>query len=152
MRRLLPLIAAAVLASALTGQNTWRGRRPALRAVTESEVRKPMQPCDSTKVSASGFEKPLRSGIESFFLTNHTADTITRVHLRLEYFDETGRQLHSREEYKELTLPPRSTRLVELKSFDHQGVFYYHLSTKPRTRANATPFRVRLGVDSLEAV
>lgn len=149
MRRLVPLTAAILLALTLGGQNTWRGHRSAPCSVHESATIRPMRPCDSTSVSASGFEKTLRSGIESFFLTNHTSDTLTRVHIQLEYFDAAGRQLHSRQEYKNVILPPQSTRMIELKSFDRQGVFYYHLSTKPRTRANATPFKVRLDVDSI---
>ncbi len=149
-RLLLILTAAACTATTLCAQNTWRGKRrmPVPRSSIAASAA-PMMPCDSGRVSAAGFEKTLRSTTESLFLTNHSADTIERVLLHIEYLDTSGRQLHSRREYIDVNLPPASTRKVDIKSFDRQGVFYYHLSGRPRTRANATPFEVRLSVDSI---
>ncbi len=150
-RLLLILTAAACTATTLCAQNTWRGKRrtPVPPSSIAAASAAPMVPCDSSIVSAAGFEKTLRSTNESLFITNHSADTIERVLLHIEYLDTSGRQLHSRREYIGVNLPPASTRKVDIKSFDRQGVFYYHLSGHPRTRANATPFEVRLSVDSI---
>lgn len=148
-RLLLILTAAACTATAFHAQNTWRGKRrtPVPRSTVATAP--PMLPCDSGTMSAAGFEKTLRSTTESLFLTNHSADTIERVLLHIEYLDTSGRQLHSRSEYIGVNLPPAATRKVDIKSFDRQGVFYYQLSGRPRTRANATPFEVRLSIDSI---
>ena len=100
-----------------------------------------MVPCDSNIVSAAGFEKTLRSTNESLFITNHSADTIERVLLHIEYLDTSGRQLHSRREYLGVNLPPASTRKVDIKSFDRQGVFYYHLSGHPAHEPTPHPSR-----------
>lgn len=150
--RQLPLVILLAAASLATpAQRAWRGHlKPrAETAVAESVAATPMQPADSGAVSCSGFEKTLRSGIESFFVTNHTDSTLTRMHITLEYSDMGDRQLHRRSEAVAVDIPAGETRRVEIKSFDRQATFYYHLSAAPRTRTTATPFKVRLTVDSL---
>lgn len=148
MKRLVAILLIATSLLAASAQRLWRGRQ---KMTPETSVVKPrqMRAADSTVVSTSGFEKTLSSRFESLFLTNHSSDTINRVYLHIEYLDAADRQLHSRGEYIGLELPPKSTRRVEIRSFDRQGAMYYHLSTRPRTRANATPFKVRLRVDSV---
>ncbi|MDE6130499.1 MAG: hypothetical protein K2F74_02800 [Muribaculaceae bacterium] len=148
MRRLLAISLAILCAVSMSAQRTWRGRHH-IKPDTYAAIQSRMTPCDSSMISAAGFEKTLRSSIESLFLSNHTADTVSRVFLHIEYLDTGGRQLHCRGEHIGIMLPPASTRRVELRSFDRQGTLYYHLSPPPRTKSTATPFMVKLRVDSL---
>ncbi|MDE6097764.1 MAG: hypothetical protein K2G24_02640 [Muribaculaceae bacterium] len=148
MRAGILLMLAVIAAGSIHGQRSWRGKRQA-EPPALAQAATPMRACDSTMVSGSGFEKTLRSSIESVFLTNHTDDTVRKVCLDIEYLDTNGRQLHRRNEHFSVEIPPKSTRRLEFRSFDRQNVFYYHLSSRPRTRSNATPFKVRLRVDSI---
>ncbi len=102
-------------------------------------------PLDSGQVTVSGYEKSLRATVESFFVTNHTADTLSQVGLTIEYRDMSGRQLHQRTETVKLSLPPSSTRMARISSWDKQKVWYYYLTVPTRTRNyQSTPYRVTI--------
>ena len=149
----LAYIMMLVLATSAMGQHAWRGKvKPQAESPAGDNTASTgaaMQPADSGAVSCSGFEKTLRSGIESFFVTNHTDSALSRLHVTLDYTDISGRQLHSRSQPISVDIPAGQTRRVEIKSFDRQATFYYYLSPAPRTRSTATPFKVHLRVDSL---
>lgn len=100
---------------------------------------------DSGQVTVSGYEKSLRATVESFFITNHTADSLAEVSLTIEYRDMNGRQLHQRTEAVKLSLPPGSTRMARISSWDKQKVWYYYLTVPTRTRNyQSTPYRVAI--------
>lgn len=92
----------------------------------------------------SGFDKPLRSRTETFFVTNSLADTtatVVSLTVRLDYSAMDGRQLHSAERTVRCHIPPGQTRRVEVPSWDRQQTFYYHRNSPP-PRAQGTPFKV----------
>ena len=94
-----------------------------------------MTPADGD-ITLSGYDKPLRSSVESMFVTNHTSDTLTALRLDCTYTDLRGRELHS------------ATRQITFPSWDRQHSFYYHRSQKPR-RAAAAPYDFKCRVTSI---
>lgn len=99
---------------------------------------------DSGMVVISGYEKELRSTVESFFITNKGPKDLNNITLTITYMDMAGRKLHERTEDISVPLPAGDTRMVRIPSWDRQKVWYYYLSNRPRTRSQATPFRVAL--------
>lgn len=96
---------------------------------------------DMSQVAFTGYDKPLSSDVESFFVTNNTDCILKSVSLDIEYLTLDSLQLHKRFIRLEVDVPPSETRLVSFKSWDKQNSFYYYLSAKPRRQA--TPFMVR---------
>jgi hypothetical protein len=94
-------------------------------------------------ITVSGYEKPLRSRHETMLVTNNdSVATVSMVSLDITYYDMQGRTLHRRTASTAVDLPPRTTRLVDLKSWDVNTLFYYHLNVPTRTSTQATPYRV----------
>lgn len=93
----------------------------------------------------SGYDKPLRATRESMFVTSSLNDTIRGLRVQLDYYDMSGRKLHSRHVDIAADIPPSDTRNVDFKSWDTQKSFYYHLGQKPR-RGSATPYKVEAHV------
>ena len=95
------------------------------------------------QITVSGYDKPLRSYGESFFVTNVTRQRLSAVILDIQYLDLQGRQLHNRRVAVAADIPAGETRRVDISSWDKRQTFYYHLGPKPRTRG-VTPFTVRI--------
>lgn len=95
------------------------------------------------QITVSGYDKPLRSYGESFFVTNATRQRLSAVILDIQYLDLQGRQLHNRRATVAADIPAGETRRVDISSWDKRQTFYYHLGPKPRTRG-VTPFAVRI--------
>jgi hypothetical protein len=96
-------------------------------------------------IHISGYEKPLRSRHETMLVTNNDSSlSVTWVSLEITYCDMQGRTLHKRNATSLIDLPPKSTRLIDLKSWDVNSLFYYHLNTPTRTSAQGTPYRVTI--------
>ena len=100
---------------------------------------------DSLLFSFSGYEKTLRSPKETFFVTNLSNSIIDRLALAITYKDMKGRVLDSREVNVDIEVPAGATRRVDIRSWDRQNVFYYHLSPVPRT-SHATPYLVSVSL------
>lgn len=96
---------------------------------------------DSAMFAFSGYEKTLRSSTESFFVTNRSDSVVSHLSVMITYLDMKGRTLDSRTVESDIDLQPQTTRRIDIRSWDRQKVFYYHLSPVPRT-ATATPYRV----------
>ena len=62
------------------------------------------------------------------------------MRLLLRYSTMDGNVLHERRVVVPVDLKPGETKLVSVKTFDVQHVFYYYGSGKPRK--SATPFKV----------
>lgn len=92
------------------------------------------------QISFYGFDKPLSSNIETFFLQNKSANTIKKVVMEIEYFTIDSLQLHKRSVEIDCDVPPHETRKIDIKSWDKQKSYYFHQSVKPRRQA--TPFNV----------
>ncbi len=99
-----------------------------------------MAQIDPGDVTLKGFSKRASDARESFFVTNHTAHRMSAVRLLLRYTTMSGELLTQRLVNVPVSLKPGETRLVEVKSFDVQRLFYYYAGPKPRKQA--TPFKV----------
>lgn len=91
-------------------------------------------------VTLKGYSKKASDSRESFFVTNNTKHRISHIRLLMRYSQMNGDMLHERTATVEVDLRPGETRLVSIKTFDVQRLFYYYAGPKPRK--NATPFKV----------
>ena len=96
-------------------------------------------PADSVRVA--GFDKALRSRVESVYISNLTDGSISEFALEITYRDMKGRELHKAVHTIQIDLPSGETRKVDFPTFDTQGIYYYHLTPRP-ARASAVPFKV----------
>lgn len=102
---------------------------------------------DSSEVRLFGYDKPLRSRRESFFVTNNTDIDINAISLTTLYFDSHGRQFHRAVRRLPVSLPPGETRRVDCPSWDTQQTFYF-VGSK-RSRSSGTPYTVQQSVDTI---
>ena len=99
-----------------------------------------LQSVDPNAVSLKGFSKRASDSKESFFITNNTGHRMSAVRLLLRYTTLQGEMLTQRTVTVPVKLKPGETKLVEVKSFDVQRLFYYYAGPQPRKQA--TPFKV----------
>lgn len=95
---------------------------------------------DPNAVTLKGYAKRASDSKESFFITNNTGHRMSAVRLLLRYTTMQGEMLTQRAVTVPVSLKPGETRLVSIKSFDVQRLFYYYAGPKPRK--SATPFQV----------
>lgn len=95
---------------------------------------------DPNAVSLKGYSKRASDAKESFFITNNTQSRMSAVRLLLRYTTMNGEMLTQRTVNIPVSLKPGETKLVEVKSFDVQRLFYFYAGPKPRKQA--TPFKV----------
>lgn len=91
-------------------------------------------------VEISGYDKPLSSHLETFFVTNKGNNMVKAINITFNYFDRKNRQLHSASHTIECSIPPGETRQLSVSSWDKQKSFFYYRSAKPRRKA--TPYSV----------
>ena len=95
---------------------------------------------DPNAVTLKGYSKRASDSKESFFITNNTSHRMSAVRLMLRYSTMQGELLTQRTVTVPVSLKPGETKLVEVKSFDVQRLFYYYAGPQPRKQA--TPFQV----------
>ena len=95
---------------------------------------------DPAAVTIKGFSKRASDSKESFFITNNTRHRMSAVRLLMRYTTMNGELLTQRSVTVPVSLKPGETKLVEVKSFDVQRLFYYYAGPQPRKQA--TPFKV----------
>ena len=95
---------------------------------------------DPNAVTLKGFSKRASDSKESFFITNNTRQRMSAVRLLLRYTTMNGEMLTQRTVTVPVDLKPGETKLVSVKSFDIQRLFYFYAGPKPRK--SATPFKV----------
>jgi len=95
---------------------------------------------DPAAVTIKGFAKRASDSKESFFITNNTRHRMSAVRLLMRYTTLNGELLTQRSVTVPVSLKPGETKLVEVKSFDVQRLFYYYAGPQPRKQA--TPFKV----------
>ena len=95
---------------------------------------------DPNAVTLKGYSKRASDSKESFFITNNTGHRMSAVRLMLRYSTMQGELLTQRTVTVPVSLKPGETKLVEVKSFDVQRLFYYYAGPQPRKQA--TPFQV----------
>lgn len=99
-----------------------------------------MAQVDPDAVTLKGYSKRASDSKESFFITNNTSHRMSAVRLLLRYSTMNGEMLTQRQVTVPVSLKPGETKLVSIKSFDVQRLFYYYAGPQPRK--SATPFRV----------
>jgi len=97
----------------------------------------------------SGYDKPLRSRRETFFASNNADASVEAISFTVTYFDRSNRQLHKRAERIDISIPAGETRQVSFKSWDTQLAFYYINSPVPARAQQATPYEVKISIDTL---
>ncbi len=95
---------------------------------------------DPNAVSLKGYSKRASDSKESFFITNNTSHRMSAVRLLMRYTTMAGEMLMQRTVNVPVNLKPGETKLVSVKSFDVQRLFYYYAGPQPRKQA--TPFKV----------
>ena len=95
---------------------------------------------DPNAVTLKGYSKRASDSKESFFITNNTKHRMNAVRLLLRYTTMRGEMLTQRAVTVPVSLKPGESKLVSVKSFDVQRLFYYYAGPKPRKAA--TPFQV----------
>ena len=95
---------------------------------------------DPNAVTLKGYSKRASDSKESFFITNNTKHRMSAVRLLLRYTTMNGEMLTQRTVTVPVSLKPGETKLVSVKTFDVQRLFYYYAGPKPRKQA--TPFKV----------
>lgn len=95
---------------------------------------------DPNAVTLKGYSKRASDSKESFFITNNTKHRMSAVRLLLRYTTMNGEMLTQQTVKVPVNLKPGETKLVSVKSFDIQRLFYYYAGPKPRKQA--TPFKV----------
>ncbi len=150
---LIALLLSGAVIGPLTAENTKRrGVRVDPAGIGQNVVSVPT--CDTIAagddaVTRSGFDKPLRSNYETFFLTNNLDTTVTAVHLTFNYTDRQGRQLNSVTRWIDCDIPAGATRQATIRSWDRQQSFRYVRSRRPSRGATGTPFDVSTTLDSV---
>ncbi len=126
-------------------------RNPQLRIENEDKTLCNENACDTVSfgldslIQISGYEKTLRSRLESLYAANLSdCTTITSLRIKVDYLDMQARQLHSRIVDIACDIPPGERRLLSFSSWDRQFVMYYRLSAPTRTSTQATAYDVRI--------
>lgn len=91
-----------------------------------------------------GFDKPLKSKIETFFIRNNTDRTLSGITFYITYKTMKGTMLHKKFYRLSCVIPPGETRQAEIPTFDRQRSFVYHKSALPKTQC--TPFDVEFDI------
>lgn len=142
IQTLLLIIATSLAATAVPPERTTRAGRLRAKTTPRAEMTATGDTvAASTEFTISGYDKPLRSTGESFFVTNHTDNNVSAIELCLSYFDTNKRQLHERTVWVTIDLPARATRRADIPTWDKRQTLYYVKGVEPR-RDNVTPFDV----------
>lgn len=100
-------------------------------------------------VEFNGYDKPLRSRRESFFVTNNGRKDVCAIAFTVSYFDTRERLLHRQSRNLSVDIPAGETRQLSFPSWDVQQSFYYQRSTAPERVEQATPYEISVTVDTL---
>ena len=156
MNRIFLLICLAAVSFAdVTAQRTSRRNLKVETVVRNAHDDAVDQPCDTVvsprahTVDVNGYDKPLRSRRESFFVTNNSDSTVCGLAFTVTYYDTQHRQLHVAKKNMIVDIPPSETRQISYRSWDEQQSFYYVRSTVPSRVSQATPYEVAISVDTL---
>lgn len=91
-------------------------------------------------VSLRGFSKRAGESKESFMLVNHSNMHLSRVVLLFRYYDTENVLFHEREVIVECDLPPYSSRVTSIKTFDEGHNYYYYKANN--LKEGAVAFKV----------
>jgi len=156
MKRLLvPAIIAAAVTIACPAQRTTR-RGLHTKAEAKEAAIQDIHPVYDTIaapgrdiVEVKGYDKPLRSRRETFFVTNTGNTPIRRIAFTISYYDLDKHLLHRAGHNVRTDIPAGETRMVGVRSWDVQQTFYYTRSAVSHKSTKATPYDVEIAVDTL---
>ncbi len=135
------LVAVAAAARTRTTQKQLKNNTQIVEQIPDASVPDSLlREIEPNAVTLKGFSKKASDSRESFFVTNNTNHRISHIRLLMRYSQMNGEMLHERTATVEVDLKPGETRLVAIKTFDVQRLFYYYAGPKPRK--SATPFKV----------
>ena len=141
MVTLLAVVAVAAMARTRTTQSQLKSNSQIVEQIPDANVPDSLlRDLEPNAVTLKGYSKKASDSRESFFVTNNTRHRISHIRLLMRYSQMNGEMLHERTATVEVDLRPGETRLVAIKTFDVQRLFYYYAGPKPRK--NATPFKV----------
>lgn len=100
-------------------------------------------------IGIAGYEKTLKATRESMLVINRSSQPFEAIKLEIAYLDMAGNMLHKATHMVDVSVPPGETRMVNVPTFDRQGLFYYHLSPVPTRAVRATPFEVKVSVKNI---
>lgn len=152
MRTILLSLAALAAVAMCAQKTTRRNLKPIEPAAVTAEVSSATDTVASPAahtVDLNGFDKPLRSKRETFFVTNNSARRVKAISVSLKYFDTDRNMLHARNEHIPIDIPAGETRQASLPSWDKQQSFYFRHSAVPARATVATPFDVTAEVDTI---
>ena len=115
----------------------------AVDSMAEFSTDRRVAQCRLSQVTFRGFDKPVESRVETFFVINTAPYRLTRLTVRMDYFGSDGEKMHSRECVIDCDIPAGEQRQVSVPSFDRQQTYRYLHSRVPPRRAAST-FTVRL--------
>lgn len=154
MKQIISIILISIASVLLVAQNTRRGTmvvEPEIEegltadTIVQDTIVAPL----SSQIEVNGYDKPLRSRRETFFVTNNTEQAINSLVFTITYYDSKHRQLHSATHRAGVAIPTGQTRQLNLKSWDVQQQFYYSRSTVPLRTQQASPFDVTINIDTV---
>ncbi len=134
-------VAVASMARTRTTQSQLKSNSQLVEQIPDASVPDSLlRDIEPNAVTLKGYSKKVSDSRESFFVTNNTKHRISHIRLLMRYSQMNGEMLHERTATVEVDLKPGETRLVAIKTFDVQRLFYYYAGPKPRK--SATPFKV----------
>ncbi|MBO4722745.1 MAG: hypothetical protein J5629_07410 [Muribaculaceae bacterium] len=138
---LVAMVAVTAMARTRTTQTLLKSNSQIVEQIPDVNVPDSLlRDLEPNAVTLKGYSKKASDSRESFFVTNNTKHRISHIRLLMRYSQMNGDMLHERTATVEVDLRPGETRLVSIKTFDVQRLFYYYAGPKPRK--NATPFKV----------
>lgn len=141
MIALVAVVALAATARTRTTQTQLKNNSQVIEQIPDANVPDSLlRDIEPNAVILKGYSKKASDSRESFFVTNNTNHRISHIRLLMRYSQMNGEMLHERTATVEVDLKPGETRLVAIKTFDVQRLFYYYAGPKPRK--SATPFKV----------
>jgi len=141
------LIAGLCIDIATAYTHTTRRGKLTLRSDYNTEMPIDISDYDSLSVdslSISGYDKPLRSLRETFFVHNNYSQILTSVSISFTYRSDDGLMLHSRAINIKCHIPPSETRQLAMTAWDRQYAYYFiDTRIKPQSKG-AIPYIVEI--------
>lgn len=143
---ILTILAAGLMQLHADTKTTRRELKPAAgNTVTAVDASQLTPAADS--VTVSDYDKPLRSGQETMFVTNRSNSTVTMLSVTITYLTVTGEMLHRRSVNLSCTIPPGETRQIAFRSWDRQQAYYHHSTRVIPRSPKAIPYRTQISID-----
>lgn len=150
MKKIILILVLAVCFAAVSAQRTTRtGLHASAEPETVSMLTDTIVEPGIEMVEVKGYDKPLRSRRETFFVANPGEKAIQRVAITISYFDTSNNLLHRASHNVAVDVPAGETRIAGVRSWDVQNGFYYLNSTVSHKSTTARPYTVTINVDTL---